>query len=453
MPKLTKRAVEAISPGASDVFVWDEALPGFGLRVKPSGVRSYVVQYRNRGGQSRRLTLGQHGVITCDEARRSAVQKLAAVARGEDPAQEDREARKAETVADLCARYLAEHAETKKKASSSKKDRENIRLHVQPTLGRKKVRDVARADIARLHHDMRATPGAANRVLALLSKMFNLAERWGLRPDNSNPCRHVERYPERKMERFLSETEIAQLGVALMEAERTGTESTSTIAAIRLLLLTGARLSEILTLRWEYVDLAAGCLRLPDSKTGAKVVQLNAPALEVMAALPRASEWVIPGAVDGAHLVNLRKAWHRIREASTVGMWAEAPGTLAGKLVARLADEFERRPTYEECTAAAKAQKLELPPGLTDVRIHDLRHSFASMGAAGGLSLPMIGALLGHTQAATTQRYAHLAASPLRQASDVIGSRIAAALRPAAPDEPSAEVVDLPKRRATRRRA
>lgn len=231
---------------------------------------------------------------------------------------------------------------------------------------------------------MRTTPGAANRTLALLSKMFNLAEKWGLRPDGSNPCRHVERYRERKLERFLSNAELARLGAVLNEAERTRTESPSAIAAVRLLLFTGCRLSEILTLCWQHVDLEQGVLRLPESKTGAKVVYLPPAALEVLQGIDRVegNSYVVVGAKPGAHLVNLTKPWHRIR---------------------------------------AKA-------GLDDVRIHDLRHSFASMAAAGGLSLPIIGALLGHTQAATTQRYAHLAANPLKQASELTGKRIADAL-------------------------
>jgi integrase len=229
---------------------------------------------------------------------------------------------------------------------------------------------------------MRDTPGAANRTLALLSKMLNLAEKWELRPDGSNPCRHVDKYPERKMERFLSVDELGRLGAVLAEAERTATELPSVIAAVRLLMFTGARFGEILNLEWSHVDFERSCLRLPESKTGAKVIHLNAPALEVLNGIERdGSPWVIAGRDPDKPLVNLRKPWHRIR---------------------------------------AKA-------GLEGVRLHDLRHSFASVGAAGGLSLPMIGALLGHTQAATTQRYAHLAADPLKQAADMIGERIRAA--------------------------
>jgi integrase len=214
--------------------------------------------------------------------------------------------------------------------------------------------------------------------------MFNLAENWALRPDGSNPCRHVEKFKEHKLERFLSETELARLAETLVEAEQARIELPSVIAAIRLLLFTGARLSEILTVRWEHVNFEEHCLRLPDSKTGAKTIYLSPPALEVLNGLQRqdGNPYVIIGAKPGAHLINLRKPWHRIR---------------------------------------TKA-------GLDNVRIHDLRHSFASMAVAGGLSLPVIGALLGHTQAATTQRYAHLAADPLKQAANLTGARITAAM-------------------------
>jgi integrase len=257
-----------------------------------------------------------------------------------------------------------------------------IERHILPALGRRKLADANRADVQRLHHKLRETPFYANRVLALLSKIFNLAEAWGLRPDGTNPCRHVTRYKEPARARFVSEVELARLGAVLAQAEHEGTEAPAAIAAVRLLVLTGCRLGEILTLRWEHADLERGELRLPESKTGPKTVPLNAPARELLAGLARdQSGFVIPGRKRGRHLVNLEKPWCRLRERA----------------------------------------------GLADVRLHDLRHSFASIGAGGGLSLPVIGALLGHTQAATTKKYAHLADDPLRAASELIGRRIAAA--------------------------
>jgi len=385
MTKLTVRTVSAAKVGERDLFIWDDELSGFGLRVKPSGVKSYIIQYRNQHHQSRRYTVGRHGVLSPEKARDTARRLLVDIQDGADPAKTRKDTREAPSVADLAARYLDEHARAKKRPSSVRMDQANLRLHVLPTLGRMKVAAVTRPDIANLHHSMRDRPGAANRVLALLSKMFNLAEKWSIRPDGSNPCRHVERYRERKMERFLSAEELGRLGTVLAEAERTATERPSVIAAIRLLIFTGARLGEILGLRWVHVDFEWTCIRLPESKTGAKVIHLSAPALEVLNGVERREDnpWVIAGREQGKPLVNLRKPWHRIREAA----------------------------------------------GLADVRLHDLRHSFASVGAASGLSLPMIGALLGHSQPATTARYAHLAADPLKQATRIIGERIAAAMK------------------------
>ncbi len=385
MPKLTKRIVEGIVPDpAREIVAWDTEIPGFGIRVWPSGKRTYLLKYRTRDGRQRKATIGRHGALTAEQARRTALRWLSQAKDGADPAQDKAALREAPTIKELGARYMDEHAKVKKRASSVYTDEILLRRHVLPKLGHSKVVSVTRADIATLHHAMRDTPGAANRTLALLSKMFNLAEKWGLRPDGSNPSRHVERYPERKLERFLSNAELARLGEVLNEVERTRTESPSAIAAIQLLLFTGCRRSEILTLCWPDVDFENGVLRLPESKTGAKVVYLSPPALEVLNGLAQVdgNPHVIVGAKPGAHLVNLTKPWYRIR---------------------------------------AKA-------GLDDVRIHDLRHSFASMAAAGGLSLPIIGALLGHTQAATTQRYAHLAADPLRQAANLTGKRIADAM-------------------------
>ncbi len=401
MVRLTKRFVESRTPATKDTFYWDEEVPSFGLRVKPSGRRSFIIQYRTKGRISRRYTIGPHGVYTVEKARKKAQRLLQGVRDGRDPAREKEDAAGAPTVAKLAARYLEEHAKAKKKPSSADSDEKNLNNHVLPELRQRPVAEVTRADIMKLRHKMRETPGAANRVLALLSKMFNLAEQWGWRSDGSNPCRHVERYPERKMERFLSVEELRRLGDALAEAARTQSVSLPAVAAIRLLVFTGCRVSEILTLEWQHVDEAQTCLRLPDSKTGAKVVHLNAPALEVLADIRKrdGNPFVIAGRGEGP-LQNLRRPWLDVRKTA----------------------------------------------GLGDVRLHDFRHSFASVAVAGGLSLPVIGALLGHTQAATTQRYAHLAADPLKQAAEMIGSRIAAAMA-----GKTAEVVQIAKRKRDRR--
>jgi integrase len=384
MPKLTKRTVDAAKPDPKrDRFWWDHELRGFGLRVKPSGVRSYVIQYRTVSGVSRRMTIGQHGVFTPDEARKQARIQLGRVAKGEDPAAEKLKARGAISFTEFAERYLVEHAETKKKASSIRMDRINLRRHILPALGRKRLDTISRADLLRFHHSIRETPGAANRCLALVSKIMNLAERWGERPDGSNPCRHIEKYREKKRSLFLSASDLGKLGAACQRCERDGAVPASFIALVRLLVFTGARLSEIQKARWEWLDLGAGILRLPDSKTGAKTVVLPAPALDVLARIPRTvgNPYVITGESD-RYLVNVWKQWAKLRRSA----------------------------------------------GLDDVRLHDLRHSFASVGASGGMSLNIIGALLGHTQAQTTSRYAHLASDPLKAAADRIASTIAASM-------------------------
>ena len=417
MARITKRTVDAAKPGP---VIWDDDLPGFGIRCQRKAV-SYVLKYRFRGKQ-RWFTIGRHGAPwTPGKARTEAQRLLGLVADGIDPAK-NREAEKNQpTMADLCTRFLDDYAEPHKKPSSVRMDRKNIENHVVPLLGKEFVIDVTRADIDRFKRAVRdgktarkrkpeqqggplvtGGPGVANRCLALVSKMFNLAERWDLRPQNSNPCRHVDRYPEGSRERFLSEKELATLADVLTGAERDGSENPYTIAALRLLIFTGARLGEILNLEWAHVDIERAMLLLPDSKTGKKAVYLSAPALDVLANIPRieGNPFVICGNIRGRALVNMQKPWGRIRKQA----------------------------------------------GLDGVRLHDLRHSFASVAASGGLSLPMIGKLLGHTQAATTERYAHLAADPVRAANEAIGQRISAVMKGDTGD--GAEVIELPKRGA-----
>jgi Arm DNA-binding domain/Phage integrase, N-terminal SAM-like domain len=267
MGKLTKRTVEAAQPQASDYFLWDGDLAGFGLRVMPSGRRGYLVQYR-AGGRTRRVGLGVHGAVTPDQARKRARDLLGAVARGEDPAEEIRTHRRAPTVGALCDRFLAEHVAHRCKPSTQGEYRRSVDLFIKPRIGNLKLPDVKRADISRLHHDLRHIPYQANRTLGVLSKMFNLAELWGLMPDGANPCRHIKKYPERKRERFLSPEEYRGLWLVLAELEAERPAMRPALNAIRLLVLTGCRLSEIQTLRWEHVRETA--LELPDGKTGAR---------------------------------------------------------------------------------------------------------------------------------------------------------------------------------------
>jgi integrase len=383
-PKITKRAVDQLSPASRHLILWDREIRGFGIRCRPSGAKHYVLKMRV-GGRQRWLTIGRHGSPwTPDSARREALRLLGLKATGHDPASERDRQKGAITIADLGKRFLQEYVPQHCKPRTAYEYQRAVELFINPALGRHRINDVQRADVGRFHHDLRDRPYQANRALGVLSKMMNIAEEWGLRIDGSNPCRHVKKYRELKRERYLTKEELRRLGVVLTQAQTNSTESPFAIAALGLLVLTGARLSEILTLRWDNVDLENGLLRLPDSKTGAKLIYLNAAAIRLLRGIPRMKDnaYVIAGGRPGAHLVELQKPWRRIR---------------------------------------AKAN-------LADVRIHDLRHSFASVAAGTGMSLPMIGKLLGHNQPATTARYAHLALDPIRTASNLIGAELAAAL-------------------------
>lgn len=314
MGKLTKRTIEALEPAERDYFVWDTDLSGLGIRVFPTGRKQFVLQYRY-GRTSRRMSLGRFGAITPDQARGLALQGLAKLRSDIDPQLERRERRTALTVRELAARFDEEHIAVHLKASTAKEYRRNLKLFINPAIGHLRIVDVTRADIAKYHHDWRHRPYQANRNLEIISKMFNLAELWGLRPDGTNPRRHIKKYPEKKRERFFSASELQAVGRVLREMEIERIELTSAIAAVRLLLFTGCRLGEILTLQWDHVDLAGRALRLPDSKTGAKVVHLGQPAIELLTILPRLPDnaFVITGRNEGAALTDLQPFWQRVR--------------------------------------------------------------------------------------------------------------------------------------------
>ena len=261
MTKLTKRVVDAAEYKEREHFIWDDELPGFGLRVLPSGRKRYVVQYR-AGRRSRRISLGPSTVLTCEQARSRAITIIAATKNGEDPAARRDADRQAITVRELADRFDKEHIAIRLKPSTAKGYRRMLERVIIPALGRHRVTEVTRADVAKVHHDLRHIPYDANRSLEIISKMFNLAEMWGLRPDGSNPRKHIKKYPEEKRERFLSPAELRRVGEVLREMEEEGVELPFSIAAIRLLMLTGCRLGEIMTLQWEHVDIQGKALRL-----------------------------------------------------------------------------------------------------------------------------------------------------------------------------------------------
>lgn len=379
MPRLTKRFIDSLKPEACVLVHWDDELKGFGVCVRPSGRKSYIVKCRCRGRQIK-MTIGTHGPITVEQARTKARGLVADAKAGRDPSAEHSHMRRSPTMKELGQRFLDEYVPTHCRPTTAREYRRSVELFINPDLGTRKVIDVERANVAKLHHGLRDKPYQANRTLGVLSKMFNLAEVWGLREDGSNPCRHVKKYKEEKRERFLSDEEYKRLGQALRRAEAEESESQSAIDAVWLLMLTGCRLNEIMTLKWRYVDLEAKELLLPDSKTGAKTIHLGKVAVDRLKGIKRLedNDFVITGKKPGCHLTDLQHPWRRIR----------------------------------------KMAKLD------DVRIHDLRHSFASRGLVVGEGLPMIGKLLGHSHVQTTARYAHLANDPIKLAADRIANGI-----------------------------
>ena len=380
---ISKRTVDALKVDKDTLF-WDSELAGFGVRVHPTGRKVYVVQTRADGKAAKRVTVGRHGVITAEEARRRAALIVSRIKAGQDPIPEPMAVKLAEgpTVGELAERYLEEHVAVRCKPKTEAMYRLVVAKHILPRLGRRPALAIGHKEVTELHHALSAKPVMANHVVDLLSRIYNLAEDRGHIPEMSNPCRLVAKNRERKRERFLTEEEFRRLGRVLDEAETRKGVSVHAVAAIRLLLLTGCRKGEILNLRWDQVDLEAGELRLPDTKTGPRTITLSPEAASVMARIARVPDnpFVIPGKIRGKAMRNLNDPWDIICERA----------------------------------------------GLEDMRLHDCRHSYASRALALGESLPMIGRLLGHTQVETTARYAHLAQDSVRESAVRVADSIAA---------------------------
>jgi integrase len=421
--RLTKKVVDSLEVGPSDYVQWCEKLPGFGCRVRSSGSKSFIVQYRagGRNSQSRKVTIGSYGKLTVEDAREAAIVILAKAELGEDVAAQRSKQRAEMTVAQLCDEYLQEGCDFKK-ASTVSSDRGRIERHIKKLLGKKRIGEITRRDIEHFMRDVangksavevrsekgyltRVTggKGTATRTVRLLGGIFSYAVAKSY--IETNPRFGVKVYPDGKGERFMSIEEMQRLGEALKDAETVGLPwefdeaklskhrpkleenrrevvSPFAVAAIRLLILTGCRAGEIMNLGWRDVDMENGFLNLPDSKTGAKKVILGAPALEVLANLPRVGDYVIAGAKPDKPRTDVKRPWERI----------------------------------------TKHANLE------GLRLHDLRHSFASIGAAAGMGLGTVGKLLGHASPSTTARYSHFADDPLRRASNSISETIAAAM-------------------------
>lgn len=420
MPKLTKRLIDAAAadPEGREFFLWDSEVKGFGLRVKPSGGKSFILKYRI-GTQTKRHTICKVGnPYTVDEARDVARDLLRDIRHGADPAADKKEKLKAETVAELASLYLGDEgkaAKPRKKESSWERDRIAIERHVLPLLGRKIARNLSGADIERFQADVAAGKtamdekvgfrrrvivtggkGTAARATSALRAMLEFAVSRKLLPEN--PAHRVALFKPETKDRTLTQSEVGALAKGISILEGLGMLSSNMAAAIKLLLLTGARKNEIATLRWDYVDLERGLLLLPDSKTGAKAIPLPAAAARIIANLSRRSEWVLPSTRNDGPIIGLQKAWEMVR------VWC----------------------------------------GVEDVRIHDLRHSFATFAVSDGASLYLVGKALGHKQSRTTERYAHVADDPVKAVVDRTAGRLAALMEGGG----EAEVVSLPKRKA-----
>ncbi len=385
--RISRRTVESLRVEKDTVF-WDSELAGFGVRAYPSGSRYYIVQARERGKPAKRVTVGRHGVLTADEARRRAARIITRIKAGEDPSPEPESARDADspTVREIAERWMEQHVNTHCKEKTRVMYRLIVDRHILPALGRSSALGVTHAVVVDFHHSLRSTPTMANHSVRVLSRMWSAAEARGELPEGRNPCRRVSGYRENRRERFLSEAEFKRLGEALADWRNIGGVSAYAVAAIRLLLLTGCRKNEILELEWERVDLKAGELKLEETKTGARTVILSPEAVEVLKGIPRVegNPHVIPGQVKGKRLMNLNAPW---------------------RVICKRAD-------------------------LDDLRIHDIRHSFASRALALGESLPAIGRLLGHSRVETTARYAHLGRETVREAALRISDSIASDILP-----------------------
>jgi integrase len=377
---ITENLASRLLPGQT---VWDEKVKGFGIRRQRSAC-VYILKYR-AGARQRFITIGRHGSPwTAGEARTAAKRYLHGLLDGRKPANRDSAM---PTFNEFSERYLSQHAAARKKPRSLLEDRRNLHLHILPSLGDLRLDKVTKREVVEFHAAQHARPVNANRCLSLISHIFSVAEKWDVLPVGTNPCSGVDRYPEKSRERLLDGEELSRLGAVLAQPSP---HDWRAYGCIMLLIITGARLGEVLGLQWSWINWERGFARLPDSKTGAKTIPLPVSALELLAGfkathhVPSGRKHVFPGSRPGEHFKGIQKPWQVVRAAA----------------------------------------------GLEGVRIHDLRHCYASVAVAGGESLYIVGSILGHRSAATTQRYAHLALEPVREAAHRTAERLSNLLYP-----------------------
>ena len=380
--KLTKTAVETAKPERRDYELRDTLTPGFLCKVTPAGRKVFMLAYRTPTGERRKPSLGTFGQLTVEQARKLAQDHLAAVRGGADPSQERQAARGAPTVKELSERFMAEHSEARNKPSTVYGNRLILRRYVLPAFGRTKVAEVKRPDVAALIGRMRGTPTSANHTLSLLRKMFNLAELWGLRPDGTNPCRHIQKYTGGKRTRLITDDELIRLYSYLERADAEGLEHPILTLAIRLQFEFAARMSEVLTLRWEWIDFGNRRVVWPDSKTGGMSKPLSTEALRLLEDAPRyhASEYVIPSIFDGSRAMpqhTYEKGWRRILDRA----------------------------------------------GLPHCGTHAIRHRAATDIANSGVPIKVGMALTAHKTVTMFMRYVHTEDDPIRAAAETVAAR------------------------------
>lgn len=395
--KLSKKAIDAFEATGKLEYLWDAEVKGFGVVITPAGSKSFILNYRNQDNRSRRKTIGKYGHLTLEQARDFARELTYRIAKGEDPVHQDEMQRSQPTFAEVAQRFLDDHSSIRSRPATHASNIQILAHMVLPHFGKMKIRSIEPKDIYDYLAKNRHRPIGANRSLAAMSSIMSKAELWGYRDRNSNPCFGVERFPENRRERFLSEQEFASLESAMQRAERNLTESPHVLAMFRIMMHTGCRPGEARHLKWDYVDFTNRVIRLPKEATKEKRPKtlFITPYIEGVLKNIRRMEGnpyvVVSERNDGKPIMDVKKPWDRIKKAAGI---------------------------------------------TTELHLHDLRHSHASMANALGYSLPMIGALLGHTQAQTTLRYAHLATDHLRKAAEDISNRIANVAQTTSPMPP-----------------
>lgn len=398
--KFTKREIEAIKATEKRQTFFDDGMPGLVLRVSPTGHKSFYYSYRlgkGRGFDKKWVHLGSFPVMTVEQAREKAKLMAASLQFGQDPAKQIQEDKEALSMKEALEKFRDEHI-AKLKPQTRQSYERLIEKLIFPCFGKMRAKDVTFADVAGFHARLRETPYQANRAYAVLSKFFNWCELCGYRERNTNPCEGITKYKEKKRQNFMGAHELGILGETLSHMEMTWHERQKTkekrtaplvdtitpqaAAVIRLLMFTGARVGEILSLEWANIYLEEGIAKLPDSKTGFKILQLTHPAVVVLKGIPQVDRWVFPSDSECGHMVNIKDAWGDVLKQANLPGW----------------------------------------------RLHDLRHAFASAMVNGGASLPIVGKILGHSNASTTQRYAHLEENPARKAAEQAASMIAHAI-------------------------